>query len=117
MAGDYQPRTPHSVAKKNAKFVQAGLWASENRSREARLRRKVAGKIKKYLIEVDDFEAKNVQVNYKKFSVSIRVAGTPKPIHVATVGDDAAVYWVEGVRAASPEVQEAVREFVEDLEL
>ena len=39
-----------------ASCMQAGLWASENRSLEDRLRGKIASKIKKYLIEIDDFD-------------------------------------------------------------
>ena len=48
--------------KKHATMHSHGLWASENRSKTERMCCKATSKLKKFMIEISGFEAKNVQV-------------------------------------------------------
>ena len=53
-------------------MLESKLWASENRSLIERRRCKAASKIKKGMIEHQGLEAKDIAVNYRKFSVRTR---------------------------------------------
>ena len=97
------------------KFKDAHLWASENRSIEERRRVKILSKIKKFAIEYDNYEAKDIIVNYRTFKVHTRVGR--KLVHLADVMDDASVLWAEGEHAAGDILKGAVEEVVEELSL
>ena len=99
--------------RRNQKFKDSGLWASENRSVEERRRVKVISKIKKFTIENENYEAKAVVVNYKSFKVHVRVGR--KLVHWADVMDDATVQWTEGEHSAGEALRGAVEEVVEEL--
>ena len=96
-------------------FKDADLWASENRSREQRKRTKVLSKIKKFLIELQNVDAKHVMVNYDKYEVKVRASG--KLCLVATVTEDALPEWVDDAVRAEEGVREALKDFIDDLEL
>ena len=51
--------------KKNATAQTNKLWASESRSRTERMRCKAVSKMKKFPIELGDFEPSNIIANYK----------------------------------------------------
>ena len=51
------------------------LWASENKSPSERKRGKIASKIKKFLIEIDAYNPRDIMVNYRNFKVTVRVQG------------------------------------------
>ena len=103
--------------KRHTTFQEAKLWAAENRPREARLRGKIASKIKIYLIEVDGHEPKSVLVNYKTFVVSARMAGKVKPLKLATVLANGGAAWEDGENSASSEIQGLITELTEELEI
>ena len=61
---------------KNNMHIQTNkLWVAENRSLEERRRCKIASKVIKFLIELGEYDPKNVVVNYKVFKVMVRVNG------------------------------------------
>ena len=93
---------------------EARLWASENRSWEERRRGKISSKTKKYLIEIDGHEPKNVTVNYKSHTVKVRQNG--KWIKVGTVPEGEGPQWEDGTVHASDEVRDAVAELVDEME-
>ena len=49
------------------------LWAAENRSKTERIRCKIVSKLKKYMIELGGFQARDVVTSYKMFKVNARV--------------------------------------------
>lgn len=58
--------------KKMLKLQENRLWISENRSKTERFRCKVISKLKKFLIELRGFAAKEVFASYKNFKVVVR---------------------------------------------
>ena len=75
--------------KRNPTVQTNKLWVSENRSKMERMRCKSLSKLKKFLIELGDFESANIIVNYKKFTAMARIDG--KLAAFANVGDDLGV--------------------------
>jgi hypothetical protein len=61
--------------KKMPKLQEHRLWISENRSKTERFRCKVVSKLKKFLIELCGFAAKEVFASYKNFKVVVRHDG------------------------------------------
>lgn len=101
--------------KKNMKMQQGTLWASQNRPAEERRRAKIASKIKKYLIELDQFDPKDVMVNYRSYKIHARVGGRLCP--VADVEESGEVKFVDTDDCpASDDVVAAVEEFTANLE-
>jgi len=100
--------------KRQSKFKDAGLWASENRSMEERRRARTLSKMKKFLIELGNYEAKDVVINYNTFRVHVRVAR--KLCHVANVAEDATPEWIAGDTDVDKEVKEALQQFLDELE-
>eukprot|EP00438_Fugacium_kawagutii_P030610 Skav228347 [mRNA] locus=scaffold1898:213384:214469:+ [translate_table: standard] len=101
--------------KKNVKMQQHSLWASQNRPAEERRRAKIASKTKKYLIEFDQFDPKDVTVNYSSYKIHARVGGRLCP--VADVEESGGVNFAEmGDGPASDDVVAAVAEFTANLE-
>ena len=66
--------------KKNETIHANKLWASENRSKPERLRCKMVSKLKKFLIELDGFAAKDVHACYKVFRVVVKSDGKMLPV-------------------------------------
>ena len=103
--------------KRNQKFQNAGLWANEKRSREDWDRGKVTSKVKKYLIEMSEIEPKNIIVQYKSFTVCVRVKGILKLQKIVRINEEAKPEWEEGEHAATEPVRSAIDELVEEMEL
>ena len=61
--------------KKNHIIQTNKLWAAENRSKTERTRCKIVSKLKKYMIELGGFQARDVITSYKLFRVNARVSG------------------------------------------
>ena len=99
--------------KKNATLQTNKLWVSENRSRAERMRCKAISKIKKFLIELGDFELSNITVNYKNFKVMARINAKLHP--VANVTADLGVDWL-GNNIVNEAVRDAMHCFLSDLE-
>ena len=99
--------------KKNATLQTNKLWVSENRSRAERMRCKTISKIKKFLIELGDFEPSNIIVNYKNFKVMARINAKLHP--VANVTADLGVDWL-GNNIVNEAVRDAMHCFLSDLE-
>ena len=99
--------------KKNATIHANKLWASENRSKPERLRCKMVSKLKKFLIELDGFAAKDVHASYKVFRVVVKSDGRMLP--VAYFNDSGAVQWLDKT-VVSEGVREALESFIAELE-
>ena len=99
--------------KKNHTIHANKLWASENRSKPERLRCKMVSKLKKFLIELDGFAAKDVHASYKVFKVVVKSDG--KMLPVAYFNDNGSVQWLEK-SVVSEGVREAVEAFIAELE-
>ena len=99
--------------KKNATLQANKLSVSENRSRAERMRCKAISKIKKFLIELGDFEPSNITVNYKNFKVMARINAKLHP--VANVTTDLGVDWL-GNNIVNEAVRDAMHCFLSDLE-
>ena len=96
--------------RRNAEMQHAKLWASDNRSTQERQKGKITSKLKKFMIELERVEPKDVLVNYKSFKVMVRQGGKLCP--VAVVGEDMDVQWSnDGV----PAVREALDAFIAEL--
>ena len=100
--------------KRQRNFEEKGLWASENRSLEERRRAQTLSKIKKFLIELGNYEAKDVVINYNTFRAHVRVA--KKLRHVANVSEEAVPEWIDGDIDVEDEVKEAGQQFLDDLQ-
>ena len=99
--------------KKNETIHANKLWVSENRSKPERLRCKMVSKLKKFLIELDGFAAKDVHANYKVFKVVVKSDG--KLLPVAYFNDNGSVQWLDKT-VVSEGVREAVESFIAELE-
>ena len=99
--------------KKNATIHANKLWASENRSKPERLRCKMVSKLKKFLIELDGFGAKDVHASYKVFRVVVKSDG--KMLPVAYFNDNGSVQWLDKT-VVSEGVREALESFIAELE-
>ena len=89
------------------------LSVAENRSKMERMRCKSLSKLKKFLIELGDFEPANIIVNYKKFTAMARIDG--KLAALATVGDDLGVEWLDK-NIVNEDVRKAMEVFISELE-
>ncbi len=98
--------------RKNDTIQTNKLWASENRSKAERIQCKLTSKIKKYLIELGNFDAKDVFASYKSFKVSARKNG--KLVSVASVTTDGEVRW-DDEAVPGQEVMEAMDSFAAEL--
>ena len=99
---------------KNNMHVQTNkLWVAENRSLEERRRCKIASKMKKFLIELGEYDPKNVVVNYKIFKVMVRVNGKLMPM--AQISGDGEVEWLDH-NLGNDAVKEALDNFITELE-
>ena len=98
----------------NPKMKENKLWASENRSPTERRQCKLVSKLKKFLIEHDKQDPKNVIVSYKWFHVRVRNGRTFA--HVATVNEDGEVQWAEDIGQVSATVKECMAEFEANME-
>ena len=96
--------------KRNATVQTNKLWVSENRSKSERMRCKAVSKLKKFLIELGEFEPSNIIVNYKSFKVMARI--NSKLVPVANVTADLDVEWLD----INEEVSGAMTNFMSDLE-
>ena len=99
--------------KKNHTIHANKFWVSENRSKPERLRCKMVSKLKKFLIELDGFAAKDVHASYKVFKVVVKSDG--KMLPVAYFNDNGSVQWLEK-SVVSEGVREAVEAFIAELE-
>lgn len=99
--------------KKNTEMQLHNLWASENRSKEERMRCKTCSKLKKFLFELGGFTPKDVVVSYKTFRVVIRSEG--KVTLVASINDNCEVTWEEQ-ELVGQEVRDVFDEFLADME-
>ena len=66
---------------------------------------------------MDDVTPQQIRVNYKTFVVTVREAGKPKPVQLATVLGDGSLKWEEGTTKATQQVRDATAEFLDDLDL
>lgn len=99
---------------KNNMHIQTNkLWVAENRSLEERRRCKIASKVKKFLIELGEYDPKNVVVNYKVFKVTVRVNGKLMPM--AHINGDGEVEWLDH-NLCNDAVKEALDTFITELE-
>ena len=96
----------------NPKMLESKLWASENRSLIERRRCKAASKIKKGMIEHQGLEAKDIAVNYRKFSVRTRQGNGWK--YACWVTEDADIKWSDDACMAA-DVKEAIAQMVFDI--
>ncbi len=64
---------------------------------------------------MEDYEPKNVVVNYKTFKVHVRVGG--KLFHIVDVMGNAMALWIDSSHAAGQGVMEAVAEVIDDFAL
>ena len=99
--------------KRNATVQTNKLWVSENRSKSERMRCKAVSKLKKFLIELGEFEPSNIIVNYKSFKVMARI--NSKLVPVANVTADLDVEWLDN-NIVNEEVGGAMTNFMSDLE-
>ena len=99
--------------KRNPTLQTNKLWVTENRSKMERMRCKSLSKLKKFLIELGDFEPANIIVNYKKFNAMARIDG--KLAALATVGDDLGVEWLDK-NIVNEDVRKAMEVFISELE-
>ena len=72
-------------------------------------------KIKKFLIEIQSCQAKDVVSNYKTFRVHVRA--DKKLCYVADVDENAAIEWKEDGFNVEAGVKEALADFIEELDL
>ena len=93
---------------------QHKLWAAENKPASERKRGKILSKIKKFAIELDSIEPRNIVVNYRRCKVSVRHGG--QLVHAAFVAEDGAVEWAVRNCPVSEQVRDAIMDFAEDLE-
>ena len=93
---------------------QHKLWAAENKPASERKRGKILSKIKKFTIELDSIEPRNIVVNYRRCKVSVRHGG--QLVHAAFVAEDGAVEWAVRNCPVSEQVRDAIMDFAEDLE-
>ena len=84
-----------------------------HRSRMERNQAKIASKLKKFLIELANIPPKDIIVNYRLFKVLVRENGKLMPI--ASVNDDLTMDWNDASRVP-PMVQEAMKDFISDME-
>ena len=98
----------------NPKMKENKLWASENRSPTERRQCKLVSKLKKFLIEHDKQDPKNVIVSYKWFHVRVRNGRTFA--HVATVSEDGELQWAEDIGQVSATVKECMAQFEANME-
>ena len=98
----------------NPKMKENKLWASENRSPTKRRQCKLVSKLKKFLIEHDKQDPKNVIVSYKWFHVRLRNGRTFA--HVATVNEDGELQWAEDIGQVSATVKDCMAEFEANME-
>eukprot|EP00434_Breviolum_minutum_P016777 symbB.v1.2.014798.t1/scaffold1089.1/size139057/10 len=99
--------------KKNHIIHTNKLWAAENRSKTERTRGKIVSKLKKYMIELGGFQARDVITSYKLFRVNVRVSG--KILPVATVTEACEMIWCNDA-VPTVQVREALDSFVRELE-
>jgi len=99
--------------KKHATMHSHGLWASENRSKTERMCCKATSKLKKFMIEIGGFEAKNVHASYKTFRIMARKDG--KLIPVACFHGKGCVTWMDQ-HVVNQAVRDALEAFVAELE-
>ena len=99
--------------KRNATVQTNKLWVSENRSRSERMRCKAVSKMKKFFIELGEFEPSSIIVNYKNFKIMARI--NSKLVPVANVTADLDVEWLDN-SIVNEEVREAMNNFMSDLE-
>ena len=99
--------------KKNHIIQTNKLWVAENRSKTERTRCKIVSKLKKYMIELSGFQARDVITSYKLFRVNARVCG--KILPVATVTEACEVIWCNDA-VPTVQVREALDTFVRELE-
>ena len=97
--------------KKNATLQTNKLWVSENRSKAERMRKAVS-KMKKFLIELGDFEPSNIIVNDKNFKVMARI--NAKFVPVAKVTADLSLDWL-GNNIVNEAVRDAMHCFLSDM--
>ncbi|CAE7439540.1 unnamed protein product, partial [Symbiodinium pilosum] len=100
--------------KRHEGMRQHKLWAAENKSASERKRGKILSKIKKFSIELDNIEPRNVWVNYRSYKVSVRHGG--QLVHAAFVAEDGVVEWSAPNCPMSQQVRDAIADFTEDLE-
>ena len=100
--------------KKHVGMRQHKLWAAENKPAAERKRGKILSKIKKFSIELDNIEPRNILVNYRSCKVSFRHDG--QLVHAAFVAEDGVVEWAAQNCPVSTQVQDAIRDFADDLE-
>ena len=99
--------------KKNHIIQTNKLWAAENRSKTERIRCKIVSKLKKYMIELGGFQARDVVTSYKMFEVNARVSG--KILPVAAVTEACELIWFNDT-VPTVQVREALDSFVQELE-
>ena len=99
--------------KKNHIIQTNKLWAAENRSKTERSRCKIVSKLKKYMIELGGFQARDVITSYKLFRINARVSG--KILPVATVTEACELIWCNDA-VPTVQVREALDSFVRELE-
>ena len=98
--------------KKNATLQTNKLWVSEKRSKAERMRCKAVSKMKKFLIELGDFEPSNIIVNDKNFKVMARI--NAKLVPVAKVTADLSLDWL-GNNIVNEAVRDAMHCFISDM--
>lgn len=99
--------------KKNPDMHSRKLWASENRSASERRRCKTVSKLKKFLIEIGNFDPRSVAVNYKAFKVSARVDG--KQVLVASLPASGDIMWTDH-EIVTQDVRDAMEHFIAEFE-
>ena len=99
--------------KKNHIIQTNKLRAAENRSKTERIRCKIVSKLKKYMIELGGFQARDVVTSYKMFKVNARVSG--KILPVAAVTEACELIWFNDT-VPTVQVREALDSFVQELE-
>lgn len=96
--------------KRRRNFKDAGLWASENRSRAERKRAKILSKAKKFFIELHEYDPKDVIINYATFRAHVRVSR--KLHHVVSISEEGA----PESEYCAQDIKEAIQSFIEELE-